>query len=71
MKSSLGGNWPAVVSTNTPHADAANGLSMKQSLSQWVNQVHGVVLQNHPHVFALLEKEMDDQEQKKILFCFF
>lgn len=47
------GHWPAVVSANTPHTDAANGLSVEQSLAQRVNQVHGVVLQDHQHVFAL------------------
>lgn len=49
------GYWPAVVSANTPNPDAANRLSMKQSLAQWVNQVHHVIFQDHQHVLTLSE----------------
>lgn len=49
------GYWPAIVSANTPNTDAANRLSVKQSLAQRVNQIHCVVLQDHQHVFALLQ----------------
>lgn len=46
-------DWPAIVSAHTPNSDAANWLSMKQSLAQRVNQVHCVIFQNHQHVFTL------------------
>lgn len=55
LLTSVIGYWPAVVSANTPNTDAANRLSVKQSLAQRVNQIHCVVLQDHQHVFALLQ----------------
>lgn len=63
-------HWPAVVSADTPDTDAANGLSVEQSLTQRVNQVHGVVLQDHQHVFALSRRTMSAQTATFGFICF-
>lgn len=60
---------PAVVPADAPDADAADGLSVKQSLAQRVDQVHGVVLQDHQHVFALLRRTMSAQTAAVRRYC--
>lgn len=46
---------PVVVSANTPHTDAADGLRVEQAVIVGVNQVQHAILKHQQHPFSLSE----------------